>query len=168
MSTNGKYKNMLYKALLSLMAFALVQSYAQAIALVKMPLDEQLEKAEIVAVVKLVDARFAEGPRIVKLLTTEVLTPIHNSAIGEKLSLLGRNGIVGSDIGFDCLGQQAIILMAKVDPRYAPPNYYESVNNKLSVYPVRNGLVSGLVESDISLEDAIKLIRSKIDSDEDD
>ena len=167
MSTEGAYKNMFYRVFLSLIALAMVHSSALAMTLIKKPLEEQLEEAEIVAVVKLVDASFAEGPRVVKLLTTEVLVPIRNSTIGDKLSLLGRNGIVGSDIGFDCLGEEAIVLVKKTDPKYAPPNYYVSVNNKLSVYRVSNGLVSGLGESDISLEDALKLIRSRINSNED-
>ena len=160
------YKNVVCRVFLSFITFVVVHASAQAIALKKMPLEEQLTEAEIVAVVKLTDARFAEGPSIVKLLTTEVLIPIHNSSVGEKLNILGRNGIVGSDIGFDCLGEVAIVLVAKVDPKYGPPAYFKSVNNKLSVYPVKKGLVSGLGESDIPIEDALKLIRSKIDNDE--
>jgi hypothetical protein len=153
-------------------------SRAEAAALTRLSLQDQIERADVIALVRLKEAKYADGPRIVKLLVVEVSEAIFNSRNGDKLNLLGRNGVVGSDLEFDCLGSEAIIIMEKADPKYAPENYYKSVNDMLSVYHLENnkwvtsssqsfaqferGKVIGIKDKPIEIDEAIELIRAAL------
>jgi hypothetical protein len=146
------------KLFLAILCLCFFVSTSKALSLVKKPLASQINEAEVIALVKLVESKYAEGPKIVKLLTVEVTQGILNSEPGEQLNLIGRNGIVYTELNFNCLGNQAIILMKKVDPKYAPDNFYESVNHSLSVYHIEQEMVIGLRKVPIELYEAIKIL----------
>lgn len=147
--------------LLILIVFLLAILKAEALTLTQMPLNEQVEKADIIAQVRVVETKESETGSV-KYLVVEVRKAILNSKVGDRLNLLGRNGVIGSDIQFDCLGREAIVIMEKANPKYAPDNFYESVNQKLSVYHIEKGKVLGLTNKSIEVEEAIRILKDRL------
>ncbi len=137
---------------------------AWCLALKEMTLGEQIERADKIALVRIVEAKkpFLKSSR--KDLLVEVLDGILNSEKGEIIKLLGSTGIAESDIDFDCLGGKAIVIMKKMNPNFAYKGFYGSVNQYLSVYHVERGHVSGFGFSKIRYEEAVEKIKEKLDS----
>ncbi len=127
-----------------------------------MSFEEQIIKAQAIARVKLVEAKYSTERSSIKELLVEVVDGIYNLKTGDKIKLLGHTSIHGSEIGFNCLGSQAIIIMEKMDPNYRFKGFYGSVNRDSSVYHIKGEKVSGFGYFSIDYESALAKVKDAL------
>lgn len=146
--------------ILAIMLFVLSFDATANIRIEKIPFDQQLDKAEAIGLVKLIEAKitYPDGKNRRIELLVEVLDGIYELQNGTHLKLLG-SGFTGNDIGFNCIGSEAIVIMKKIMPPYEPEGFYATIGFEESVYHNENGMIIGLQKEPIPYEDAVKIIK---------
>jgi hypothetical protein len=126
----------------------------------KIPLDKQLERAEAIGLVKLVEAKitYPDGKNKQVELLIEVIDGIYNLKKGARHKLLG-NGFLGNDIGFNCIGSEAIIIMRIIKAPYEPEGFYATVGFEESVLHKKKNMIIGIDAGPVQYEKAIRLIK---------
>lgn len=131
----------------------------------KLSLSEQVKKSDVIALVKIVEAKELYRNKVYKKeILVEVLEGIHNITKGEKFKIIANTGMVYSEINFECLGEKAIVLLEKSSYQDADYLYFEPVNAEFSVYKLRKDRVNGFGFFSLSYDDAKEKIEKLIGS----
>jgi len=120
---------------------------------------EQAEKAEFIALVRLLKIEHHVNSYKEKVLVVEVVDGILNLNKGDQIRLLAQGNLLGIDIGFDELGSKAIIFMDMILPPLKYQGFYRTTSVNNSVYHLKNNLVSGYGLPSMSLEKVAMEIR---------
>ena len=126
-------------------------------------LAEQLKEGDIAALVEIVGVSSQSDNKLIrKEATLKVIVDLIGNRKDAIIKVVSFNGIAGSDLGLDCVGLRAIVILKKAPKEHFGNSHYLSVNNYFSVYKINKGHVEGITDSVLSEDEALKILREKI------